>query len=187
MGSRRRIQLLAEMHRITTRAGAGDLQPTRGRGDEETHASVRSWYLDAQLLDGYWTGRKYHHTSSSPLNYGILEALTLIEEEGLGNRLARHLRNHKALVAGVEAMGLEMFVAPEYRLPSLNTVRIPDGIDDAKVRGYLLETFNLEIGGGLGAIAGKVWRVGLMGYSSSEKILFFMSCLSDARDRGSLH
>ncbi len=147
---------------------------------QRTHP-VRSWYLDAQLLDGYWTGRKYHHTSSSPLNYGILEALMLIEEEGLGNRLARHLRNHKALVAGVEAMGLEMFVAPEYRLPSLNTVRIPDGIDDAKVRGYLLETFNLEIGGALGAIAGKVWRVGLMGYSSSpEKILFFMSCLSDA-------
>ncbi len=142
---------------------------------------VRSWYLDAQLLDSYWTGRKYHHTSSSTLNYGILEALMLIEEEGLQNRLARHLRNHKALVAGVEAMGLEMFVAPEYRLPSLNTVRIPDGIDDAKVRGYLLETFNLEIGGGLGAIAGKVWRVGLMGYSSSpEKILFFMSCLSHA-------
>jgi alanine-glyoxylate transaminase/serine-glyoxylate transaminase/serine-pyruvate transaminase len=76
-------------------------------------------------------------------------------------------------------MGLEMIVAPEYRLPSLNTVRIPDGVDDAKVRGYLLETFNLEIGGGLGAFAGKAWRVGLMGYSSSpEKILFFMSCLS---------
>ena len=140
---------------------------------------VRTWYLDAQLLDNYWTGHKYHHTSSSTMNYGILEALNLIEEEGLQNRLARHLRNHKAFVAGVEAMGLDMIVAPEYRLPSLNTVRIPDGVDDAKVRGYLLETFNLEIGGGLGAFAGKAWRVGLMGYSSSpEKILFFMSCLS---------
>ena len=140
---------------------------------------VRGWYLDAQLLDEYWTGHKYHHTSSSTLNYGLLEALNLIEEEGLSNRIARHLRNHRAFVAGVEAMGLEMFIAPEYRLPSLNTVRVPEGIDDAKVRGYLLETFNLEIGGGLGAIAGKVWRVGLMGYASSpERILFFMSCLS---------
>lgn len=142
---------------------------------------ARSWYLDAQLLDEYWTGHKYHHTSSSTLNYGLLEALDLIEEEGLTNRIARHLRNHRAFVAGVEAMGLEMFVAPEYRLPSLNTVCVPDGVDDAKVRGCLLETFNLEIGGGLGVIAGKVWRVGLMGYSSSpERILFFMSCLSHA-------
>jgi alanine-glyoxylate transaminase/serine-glyoxylate transaminase/serine-pyruvate transaminase len=142
---------------------------------------ARSWYLDALLLDKYWSDRVYHHTSSSTLNYGLLEALLLIEEEGLQNRLARHLRNHKALVAGVEAMGLEMFVAPEYRLPSLNTIKIPNGIDDAEVRGYLLETFNLEIGGGLGAIKGKAWRVGLMGYSSSpERILFFLSCISQA-------
>lgn len=142
---------------------------------------ARSWYLDALLLDQYWTGRAYHHTSSSTLNYGLLEALELIEEEGLQERIARHLRNHRALVAGVEAMGLSMFVPPEYRLPSLNTVTIPDGVDDARLRGYLLETFNLEIGGGLGALKGKVWRVGLMGYSSSpERILFFLSCLSQA-------
>ncbi|MGH9463654.1 MAG: pyridoxal-phosphate-dependent aminotransferase family protein [Vicinamibacteria bacterium] len=140
---------------------------------------VRSWYLDALLLDKYWTGKGYHHTSSSTLNYALLEALVLIEEEGLSNRLRRHLENHGALVAGIEAMGLEMLVAPEYRLPSLNAVRIPDGVDDAKLRGYLLETFNLEIGGGLGALKGKVWRVGLMGYNSSaEKILFVLSCLS---------
>ena len=140
---------------------------------------VVSFYLDAQLLDEYWSDRKYHHTSSSTLHYGILEALVLIEEEGLQKRIERHLRNHRALVAGLEAMGLQMFVQPPYRLPSLNTIRIPEGVDDAKLRGDLLHSFNLEIGGGLGSNAGKVWRVGLMGYSSSaERILFFLSCLS---------
>ena len=142
---------------------------------------VVSFYLDAQLLDEYWSDRKYHHTSSSTLHYGILEALVLIEEEGLNKRIERHMRNHRALVAGLEAMGLQMFVQPPYRLPSLNTIRIPEGIDDAKLRGDLLHSFNLEIGGGLGSMAGKVWRVGLMGYSSSaERILFFLSCLSHA-------
>ena len=140
-----------------------------------------SFYLDAQLLDQYWNGSAYHHTSSSTLNYGLLEALLIIDEEGLANRFARHLKNHRALVAGIEGMGLQMLVAPEHRLPSLNAVRIPDRVDDAKVRGYLLSTFNLEIGGGLGTLKGKVWRVGLMGYSSSaEKILFFLSALSSA-------
>jgi alanine-glyoxylate transaminase/serine-glyoxylate transaminase/serine-pyruvate transaminase len=110
-----------------------------------------------------------------------LEALLLIEEEGLQNRFERHLRNHRALVAGVEAMGLQMLVKPENRLPTLNTIRVPDGVDEAKVRGYLLETFNLEIGAGLGALKGQVWRVGLMGYSSSaENVLFFMSAISRA-------
>ena len=143
--------------------------------------SVRTWYLDALLLDKYWTGKGYHHTSSSTLNYALLEALILIEEEGLANRLQRHLRNHEALVAGVEALGLRMLVAPEHRLPSLNAIRIPEGVDDAKLRGYLLEKFNLEIGGGLGTLKGKVWRVGLMGYcSSAEKILFVLACLSSA-------
>jgi alanine-glyoxylate transaminase / serine-glyoxylate transaminase / serine-pyruvate transaminase len=143
---------------------------------------VRSWYLDISLLDKYWgTERVYHHTSSSTLNYGLLEALRLIEEEGLEERIRRHTLNHKALVAGVEAMGLEMLVAPEYRLPSLNTVKIPAGVDDIKVRTYLLETYNLEIGGGLGALKGKVWRVGLMGYSSSaENLLFFISAIGQA-------
>jgi alanine-glyoxylate transaminase/serine-glyoxylate transaminase/serine-pyruvate transaminase len=123
----------------------------------------------------------YHHTSSSTLNYALLEALLLIEEEGLQNRFERHLRNHRALVAGVEAMGLEMLVEAEYRLPTLNTIRVPEGIDEAKVRGYLLQTFNLEIGAGLGALAGQVWRVGLMGYSSSaENVLFFLSAISRA-------
>ena len=141
---------------------------------------IRSWYLDITLLDKYWGSEQvYHHTSSSTLNYALLEALQLIDEEGLQNRFDRHLRNHQALVAGVEAMGLEMLVEPDYRLPTLNTVRIPEGVDDLNARGYLLEKFNLEIGGGLGALKGKVWRVGLMGYSSSvENVLFFLSSLS---------
>jgi alanine-glyoxylate transaminase/serine-glyoxylate transaminase/serine-pyruvate transaminase len=143
---------------------------------------VRSWYLDISLLDKYWGAeRVYHHTSSSTLNYGLLEALRLIEEEGLDRRIRRHTLNHKALVAGVEAMGLEMLVAPEHRLPSLNTVKIPAGVDDVKVRSYLLERYNLEIGGGLGALKGRVWRVGLMGYSSSaENIIFFLAAVSQA-------
>jgi len=143
---------------------------------------VRSWYLDISLLDKYWgTERVYHHTSSSTLNYGLLEALRLIEEEGLDSRIRRHTANHKALVAAVEAMGLDMLVAPENRLPSLNAVNIPEGVDDAKVRSYLLQSFNLEIGGGLGALKGKIWRVGLMGYSSSrENIVFFLSAISQA-------
>jgi alanine-glyoxylate transaminase/serine-glyoxylate transaminase/serine-pyruvate transaminase len=142
---------------------------------------VPSFYLDAGLLDQYWNGHAYHHTSSSTLNYGLLEALLLIEEEGLETRHARHNKNHRALVAGVEAMGLQMLVAPEHRLPSLNAIRVPDGVDDAKVRGYLLSTLNLEIGGGLGTLKGKIWRVGLMGYSSSaEKIFFFLSAISRA-------
>ncbi len=143
---------------------------------------IRSWYLDILLLDQYWgSNRVYHHTSSSTLCCALLEALLLIEEEGLQNRFGRHLKNHKALVAGVEAMGLKMLVRPEHRLPTLNTVQIPDGVDDVKVRSYLLEKFNLEIGGGLGSLKGKVWRVGLMGYSSSaENVLFFISALSRA-------
>lgn len=143
---------------------------------------VRSWYLDISLLDKYWGAeRVYHHTSSCSLNYALLEALLLIEEEGLENRYARHLKNHQALVAGVEAMGLKLLVNPEHRLPTLNAVRIPEGVDDAKVRGYLLETFNLEIGAGFGQLKGKIWRVGLMGYSSSaENVLFFQSALNRA-------
>ena len=143
---------------------------------------VSSWYLDLTLLEKYWgSERVYHHTSSSTLNYALLEALRLIDEEGLQNRFTRHLENHHALVAGVEALGLEMLVSPEYRLPTLNTIKIPEGIDDIELRRYLLETFNLEIGGGLGDLKGKVWRVGLMGHSSSaENVLFFLSAINRA-------
>ena len=143
---------------------------------------VSSWYLDISLIEKYWGAeRVYHHTSSSTLNYGLLEALLLIHEEGLENRFARHLKNHKALVAGVEALGLKMLVDPKYRLPTLNTVEIPEGVDDIKLRRYLLEKFKLDIGGGFGRLAGKVWRVGLMGYSSSaDNVLFFIPAISRA-------
>jgi alanine-glyoxylate transaminase/serine-glyoxylate transaminase/serine-pyruvate transaminase len=143
---------------------------------------VRSWYLDISLIEKYWSNeRVYHHTSSSTLNYALLEALLLIHEEGLQNRFARHLKNHKALVAGIEALGLKMLVNPQYRLPTLNTVIIPDGVDDIKLRRYLLEKFKLDIGGGFGRLKGKVWRVGLMGYSSSaDNVLFFIPAISRA-------
>lgn len=143
---------------------------------------VSSWYLDISLIEKYWgTERVYHHTSSSTLNYALLEALLLIHEEGLENRVARHLKNHKALVAGVEALGLKMLVSPQYRLPTLNTVLIPEGVDDIKLRRYLLEKFKLDIGGGFGRLKGKVWRVGLMGYSSSaDNVLFFIPAISRA-------
>ena len=142
---------------------------------------VPSFYLDALLLQSYWTHQGYHHTSSSTLHYGLLESLAIIEEEGLENRHARHLRHHRAFAAGIEAMGLQMHVAPEHRLPSLNAIRVPEGVDDATLRSYLLSTFNLEIGGGLGTLAGKVWRIGVMGFNSSpEKILFALSCLHQA-------
>jgi alanine-glyoxylate transaminase/serine-glyoxylate transaminase/serine-pyruvate transaminase len=144
--------------------------------------AVRSWYLDLSLIEKYWSQeRVYHHTSSSTLNYALLEALLLIHEEGLQERFARHYKNHKALVAGVEALGLKMLVDPLYRLPTLNTVVIPDGIDDLKLRRYLLGKFKLDIGGGFGRLAGKVWRVGLMGYSSSaDNVLFFIPAISRA-------
>ena len=133
---------------------------------------VQSWFLDMQLVMGYWGGsakRAYHHTA--PVNdlYALHESLVMLQEEGLEAAHARHLRNHRALVAGLEAMGLTMAVAPAHRLPQLNSVLIPEGVDDAAVRGALLNDFNLEIGAGLGALAGKTWRIGLMGHSSSEQ------------------
>lgn len=135
-----------------------------------------SWYLDLGLVQNYWSeDRSYHHTAPISMNYALLEALNIVLEEGLETRWSRHERNHKALVAGIEAMGLEMHVAPDVRLWSLNTVAIPAGVEDANVRRRLLEDFNLEIGGGLGDLKGKVWRVGLMGENSRpERVLYFL-------------
>ncbi len=148
---------------------------------------VQSFYLDAEILGKYWGNeRAYHHTASSSMNYALLEALRIIEEEGLERRYERHRRNHLALVRGVEAMGLQMLVKEPYRLWSLNTIRIPDGIDDLKVRKALLEENNLEIGGGLGKLKGKIWRVGLMGYGSNQThVLYFLTALEQAlREQG---
>ena len=140
---------------------------------------VQSWFLDMQLVMGYWGGdskRAYHHTA--PVNdlYALHESLLMLQEEGLENAHRRHRRNHEALVAGLEAMGLKMAVAAECRLPQLNSVLIPEGVDDAAVRTALLEEFDLEIGAGLGALAGKTWRIGLMGYASNERNVF--GCLN---------
>ncbi len=140
---------------------------------------VQSWYLDMNMVGKYWgSERTYHHTAPISMNYALLEALRIIHEEGLEPRYERHRRNHLALVRGIEAMGLKMLVAEPYRLWSLNAVSIPPGIDDAKIRRKLLEEYNLEIGGGLGALKGKIWRVGLMGHSSSEaNVLYFLTAL----------
>lgn len=132
---------------------------------------VRSFYFDLKLLDDYYEGaHRYHHTAPISMFYALREALAIIHEEGLQQRFARHRRNHLAFVAGIEAMGLRMHVAdPAQRLWTLNTPRVPEGIEDAKVRARLLAEHGIEIFGGFGPLAGKVFRVGLMGASSTEE------------------
>ncbi len=140
---------------------------------------VQSWFLDMQLVMGYWGGenkRAYHHTAPVNNLYALHESLLMLQEEGLAATQARHWLNHRALVAGLEAMGLSMAVAPNYRLPQLNSVIIPEGVDDAALRAALLNEFDLEIGAGLGGLAGKTWRIGLMGFASNERNVVF--CLS---------
>ena len=140
---------------------------------------VVSWYLDMSMVSSYWgSERKYHHTAPINMIYALREALRIIAEEGLEARFARHRLNHRALVAGVEAMGLSMLVSEDERLPMLNAICIPEGADDLKVRQALLKDFGIEIGGGLGDLAGKIWRVGLMGHSSCGRNVFlFLSAL----------
>jgi alanine-glyoxylate transaminase/serine-glyoxylate transaminase/serine-pyruvate transaminase len=142
---------------------------------------ARSFYLDVGLLHGYWIGRRYHHTISSPLIYALHEALVTIEEEGLDNRWARHRRHHHVLAAGLGAMGLELLPPESERLWTLNAVCVPDGVNDADVRQLLLHEFNVEVGAGLGPLAGRIWRVGLMGAGSSPQlVLLFLSALERA-------
>lgn len=142
---------------------------------------VQSWFLDTNLVMGYWgpnAKRAYHHTAPVNALYALHESLVMLQDEGLENSWARHSKNHQALRAGFEAMGLSFVVDEEYRLPQLNSVTIPDGVDEAAVRSTLLNEFNLEIGAGLGALAGKVWRIGLMGHSSrAENILLCLGAL----------
>jgi alanine-glyoxylate transaminase/serine-glyoxylate transaminase/serine-pyruvate transaminase len=130
-------------------------------------STVRSWYLDLRLLETYYNGHKYHHTASATMLYALREGLALIHEEGLENRWERHRRNHLAFVAGMEAMGLRMHVAEGRRLWTLNTPRVPEGVDDARIRKRLLEDHGIEISGGFGPLAGKIFRIGLMGSSST--------------------
>lgn len=133
---------------------------------------VVSWFLDIGLIKNYWSDggkRSYHHTAPINALYGLHESLVLLHEEGLEAAHARHLRNHEALRDGLEDLGISYVVDPEWRLAQLNAVRFPEGTDDAAVRRRLLNEFDLEIGGGLGALAGKVWRIGLMGHASRAK------------------
>jgi alanine-glyoxylate transaminase/serine-glyoxylate transaminase/serine-pyruvate transaminase len=144
---------------------------------------VQSWFLDLSLVMGYWGdgkggGRTYHHTAPVNALYGLHEALLMLREEGLEPAWRRHATTHRALVTGLEAMGLKMKVDAAVRLPQLNVVEIPEGVDDAAVRRRLLNDFNLEIGAGLGVWAGKVWRIGLMGQSATPAyVLGFLAAL----------
>ncbi len=134
---------------------------------------VQSWYLDMTAIESYWGGdRSYHHTAPISMIYALREGLRIVLEEGLEVRWARHQRNHVALKAGLEAIGLNYIAAPDCRLPQLNAVHIPAGLDDIPNRKRMLTDFGIEIGGGLGAFKGKAWRIGLMGYNSKPSSVF---------------
>lgn len=148
---------------------------------------VQSWFLDMDLVMGYWgqgAKRAYHHTAPVNSLYALHESLLILKDEGLQNAWARHAKYHQSLKSGLEHLGLAFVVDEAYRLPQLNTVAIPAGIDDATVRSTLLNEFNLEIGAGLGVLAGKVWRIGLMGYACNQKnVDYCVSSLTDVLAR----
>lgn len=132
-------------------------------------AKCQSWYLDVSMLSSYWgEDRVYHHTAPITMLYALRESLKIVVEEGLEARFARHRANHELLKAGLAKLGFDFLVDEEYRLPQLNAVKIPDGVDEAAVRIRLLQDYNIEIGAGLGPLKGKVWRIGLMGASSTK-------------------
>jgi alanine-glyoxylate transaminase/serine-glyoxylate transaminase/serine-pyruvate transaminase len=145
---------------------------------------VRNWLLDVSLLMAYWGGeggRTYHHTAPINALYGLHESLVALFEEGQQAVFVRHTHMHEALVAGLEALGLQMLVAPEHRLPQLNTVRVPEGVDEAAVRAHMLARWELEIGAGLGPLKGQVWRIGLMGASATPwHVRLCLAALADA-------
>jgi alanine-glyoxylate transaminase/serine-glyoxylate transaminase/serine-pyruvate transaminase len=156
--------------------GQGALEVIRRR-----KTKVQSWYLDLTMLEKYWgEERVYHHTAPISMNYALREALRLVQEEGLEARFQRHERNHKALAAGLTAMGLPLAAQEGHRLWTLNSVAIPAGVDDAAVRRQLLDEYNIEVGAGLGPLRGKIWRIGLMGESSSRSnVLLVLSALEE--------
>ncbi len=145
----------------------------RGRKEK-----VQSWFMDLNLLLGYWgaTSRTYHHTAPTNALYALHECLLMLQEEGLENSWARHERNHKALRAGLETFGMQYLVDEGYRLPQMNAVRVLPGIDEKEVRRRLLLDYNLEIGAGLGDLAGKIWRFGIMGYSCKMENVMLCLC-----------
>ncbi|WP_440875864.1 pyridoxal-phosphate-dependent aminotransferase family protein [Thalassotalea sp. PLHSN55] len=145
---------------------------------------IQSWFLDQSLVMSYWSGegkRSYHHTAPVNSLYALHESLVHLHNEGLENAWARHKAQHQVLAKGLAKLGIEFIVPEDERLPQLNAVYIPEGADDAKVRGYLLNHYNLEIGAGLGGFAGKAWRIGLMGYAArNENVALCLSALEDA-------
>ena len=149
----------------------------------ERESKVQSWFLDLNLVMGYWGSdakRSYHHTAPVNSLYALHESLLILQEEGLQNAWDRHALNHEALVAGLESLGLKFVVDKKYRLPQLNAVSFPASIDDLAIRTALLNDFNLEIGSGLGALAGSVWRIGLMGFASNKNnVLLCVSALGN--------
>ncbi len=145
---------------------------------------VQSWFLDLTLVLSYWDGkggRSYHHTAPVNAVYGLNEALRMLQEEGLEQSFRRHAHYHQGLRAGLEALGFRFLVEEQFRLPQLNTVFLPEGLEDAKARRFLLDEFGIEVGGGLGAFAGKLWRVGLMGQSASRRnVMTLLSAIEAA-------
>lgn len=148
------------------------------------HSPVPSWFLDQSLVMAYWSGegkRAYHHTAPVNSLYALHEALIMLKSEGLESSWQRHQSQHQALAKGLAELGLEFVVPKDERLPQLNTVYIPEGVDDVKVRTYLLNQYNLEIGAGLGEFAGKAWRIGLMGFGAkNENVALCLAALKDA-------
>jgi alanine-glyoxylate transaminase/serine-glyoxylate transaminase/serine-pyruvate transaminase len=144
---------------------------------------VQSWFLDLNLVMGYWGSankRAYHHTAPINSLYGLHEALVILKEEGLENSWARHEKTHQTFRAGIEALGLSFKVKESDRLPQLNAISVPEGVDEAEVRKRLLNEYNLEIGAGLGSLAGKIWRIGLMGYACNTKnVLYCLGALKE--------
>jgi len=154
---------------------------------ENRKTKVQSWYLDLSMIRQYWgSERLYHHTAPINMNYALHEALRLVREEGLEKRWQRHLRHHRMLRAGLEAIGIRYVAQEGHQLPMLNAVGVPDGVDDALVRKQLLGEFQIEIGGGLGIFKGKVWRIGLMGAASTERnVMLFLGALEKClKDHG---
>ncbi len=154
----------------------------------QRNSPVQSWFLDLNLVMAYWGGegaRVYHHTAPVNALYGLHEALVMLEEEGLDAAWRRHAHHHAALRAGIEALDLSFVVDARWRLPQLNTIAVPDGVAEADVRSRLLTDFDIEIGAGLGALAGKVWRVGLMGRSARRaNVLLFLAAMETVLERG---
>ncbi len=144
-----------------------------------------NWYLDVLALERYWGPEHvYHHTAPISLHYGLREGLRVIVEEGLENRFARHRANAERLWAGLEAMGLTLHVPNACRLPTLTTVRVPEDVDEAEVRRRLLNEYHIEIGAGLGALKGRVWRIGLMGHGSQhQNVVLLLSALAEILGR----